>query len=124
MADIEIDQIVDQEGLVRRLGSLLPQQGFVSSFNTFEAEHPVWEDDQILRAIKDPNRTPRRVLFLVYWILNQLSHGSCNGFAGGTEHSRRLDTFVGSSISSCCPVPSFTRRSTVVATTDPHWKTD
>lgn len=82
MADTEIEEIVDQEGLVRRLGSLLPQQGFVSSFNTFEEEHPVWDDAQILRVIKDPNRTPRRVLFLVYWILNQLSHGSCNGFAG------------------------------------------
>lgn len=78
----EIEEIIDESGDVRRLGSLAPPAGFVSAFKTFEAEHPVWEDDQIVRVATDPNRMARRLLFLVYWILNQLSHGSCNGFAG------------------------------------------
>ena len=78
----EIEEIKDATGQVRRLGSLLPPKGFVSSFKTWEAEKPVWDDDQIRRVITDPNRTPRRVLFKSKWMQNQFSHGSCNGFAG------------------------------------------
>lgn len=79
--EIEIDQIVDVNGLVRRLGSLLPPEGFVSSFQTFESEFPVWDDADIRKVITDPNRTPRRRYFGDYWIMDQKSHGSCNGFA-------------------------------------------
>ena len=75
MADTEIEEIVDQEGLVRRLGSLLPQQGFVSSFNTFEEEHPVWDDDDVKRVTTNKDRTPRRKVFEKEWIQNQQSHG-------------------------------------------------
>lgn len=90
--DTEIDQIIDESGEVRRLGSLLPPEGFVSSFQTFEVEHPVWDDTQIRRVITDPNRMPRRKLFGDYWIMDQKSHGSCNGFAiaGALSRARYL----------------------------------
>lgn len=84
----EIDQIVDEGGEVRRLGSLTVPDGFVSSFKTFETEHPVWDDKDIRRAITDPNRRPRRTIFDRRWILDQKSHGSCNGFAGAGALSR------------------------------------
>ena len=77
----EIDEIIDENGEVRRLGSLAPPEGFVSSFQTFEAEHPVWEDVDILRVAKDKDRTPRRILFGKDYVQNQKSHGSCNGYA-------------------------------------------
>jgi hypothetical protein len=79
--ELEIDEIVDEDGNVRRLGSLAPPEGFVSSFQTFEAEHPVWEDVDILRVAKDKDRTPRRILFGQDYVQNQRSHGSCNGYA-------------------------------------------
>jgi len=91
MAD-EIDEIVDVNGLVRRLGSLLPPKGFVSSMRTFETEHPSWDDADIKRAITDPNRMPRRQLFGDRWILDQKSKSSCNGFlvAGILQKARKL----------------------------------
>lgn len=78
----EIEQIIDETGETRRLGSLAPPEGFVSAFNTFEQEHPVWDDSDIKRVITNSDRTPSRVVFGKEWIQNQKSHGSCNGYAG------------------------------------------
>lgn len=84
----EIEEILDETGQPRRLGSWAPPGGFVSSYQTFETEHPVWDDSDIRRAITDPNRKPRREIFGDKWIMDQKSHGSCNGFAGAGALSR------------------------------------
>jgi hypothetical protein len=84
----EIEEIYDIHGETRRLGSLLPPKGFVSAFKTWESEKPIWEDDQIKRVITDPNRVAARDLFGPEWILNQFSHGSCNGFGGAGAFSK------------------------------------
>ena len=77
----ELEPFFDDQNNERRNGTLMPPENFVSSFRTFESEHPVWEDADILRAIQDPNRVPRRQLFGNAWIVNQLKHGSCQGMA-------------------------------------------
>jgi hypothetical protein len=87
-SDIDIDEIVDDNGEVRRLGSLVSMPGFVSSFQTWESEKPVWDDADIRRVITDPSRTPRRILFGKKWIQNQRSHGSCNGYAASGALSK------------------------------------
>lgn len=84
----DIDQIIDRSGHVRRLGSLAPPEGFVSSFRTFEAEMPLYDDDEIRTIITDPGRVPLRRVFPSYWITDQKSHGSCNGFAGAAALSK------------------------------------
>lgn len=84
----EIEEIIDLSGETRRLGSLCPPAGFVSSFKTFEDEHPLWDDSDIKRVITDPNRTPRRAVFGPSWVQDQKSHGSCNGYAGAGALSK------------------------------------
>ena len=84
----DIDEILDRNGNVRRLGSLQPPPGMVSSFQTFEETHDVWDDDQIKQVILDPNRTMSRRIFDSSWIQNQHSHGSCNGYAGAAALAR------------------------------------
>lgn len=88
MNDDDIPMIIDANGDVRRLGSLLPPAGFVSALPTFEKEYPVWEDDQIRKIVTDPNRKPSRIRFDSSWIKNQLNFGSCNGFAGASSLSK------------------------------------
>lgn len=84
----DIDEIIDETGEVRRLGSLAPPAGFVSLFRVWEDEKPIWDDSDIRRAIIDSDRTPRRKIFGKRWIQNQRSHGSCNGYAGAGALSR------------------------------------
>jgi len=88
LPEINIDEIVDNDGQVRRLGSLAPPEGFVSSFKVWESERPIWDDAEIRRVITHPDRTPRRVLFSDRWMQNQFSHGSCNGYAASGQLSR------------------------------------
>jgi hypothetical protein len=80
----DIPEIIDESGEVRRLGALMPPAGFVCSLPTFEAEYPVWTDDQIRKIITDPHRKPARLTFDVSWIRDQLSFGSCNGWGGAS----------------------------------------
>lgn len=85
----EIEEIRDLNGDLRRLGSLMPPKGFVTSFKVWgDSEHPVLDDSQIRRLITDPDRVRRRLLFDLYWILNQRDKGSCNGFAGAAALSK------------------------------------
>ena len=84
----DIPMIIDANGEQRRLGSLLPPAGFVSSLPTFEKEYPVWEDAQIRKIVTDPNRKPSRVRFDSSWIKQQKSYGSCNGWAGASALSK------------------------------------
>jgi len=77
----EIEQIIDECGEVRRLGSLMPPAGFVSAFNTFESEKPLWDDNDI-RKVLSKNLPTCRDIFGPEWVHDQKSHGSCNGYAG------------------------------------------
>lgn len=87
----EIDQIIDEFGEVRRLGSLCPPAGFVSSFNTFEDEKPVWDDSDIRKVLQQGLPTCRDI-FSGEWVHDQKSHGSCNGYAaaGALQAARWL----------------------------------
>ncbi len=89
MADSLIEEYQDSSGTIRRLGTLIPQQGLVSSFPVFEDDVTVLDDSDIRRLITDPDRTPRRKLFGPDWVQNQNSHGSCNGFAGADALGKR-----------------------------------
>lgn len=82
MTTQELEEFADIHGNLRRCGSLAPPAGFVSSFQTWESERPVWDDSDIRRALTDSNRTPRRKIFGTRWMQNQRNHGSCNGYAG------------------------------------------
>lgn len=84
----ELDFFYDSTGQIRRCGSLLPPKGMVSAFQTFEAEHPVWNDGDIRRALTDPNRKLGRKLFGPGWTVNQGPFGQCNGEAGAGVLSR------------------------------------
>jgi hypothetical protein len=89
---VEIDELRDRQGNLRRLGTLEPPSGFVSSFPVWEDYFPLWEDDQIRDAVTDNNKLTGRALFQSRWIQEQNSHGSCNGYglAGGLGRARYL----------------------------------
>ena len=88
----ELELIIDETGTERRCGSLLPPQGFVSAFAPYESEKPLYSDTQIREIITANSRVPRRQIFGASWVLDQKSHGSCNGFAGAgaLQQARRL----------------------------------
>ena len=92
----DIDQIIDVNGVVRRLGMLLPPTGFVSSMPVFEDTIPVWSDVDITSAINAPQRRLGRKLFGPEWTHDQGSVGSCNGWAaaGGYARARYLRGFA------------------------------
>lgn len=79
MADI--DQIIDVNNVVRRLGSLMPDPGKLSQLLKAAGPAEEFTDEQIRRMITDPNRFKARVVFGDDWICDQLSFGSCNGWA-------------------------------------------
>lgn len=76
-----IDEIVDDSGNLRRLGSLIPESLNLCGAPTFAEKYPAWSDDEIREAITDPLRKPARIIFGNTWIHNQGSFGSCNGWA-------------------------------------------
>jgi len=78
----ELEEIIDASGELRRLGSLVPEQKNLLGAPAFSSQFPTWEDADIRKAVKDPNRKPSRVMFpSKKWIHNQGSFGSCNGWA-------------------------------------------
>lgn len=83
-----IDVIEDIFGNVRKCGSLPMPEGEVSTFATFESRFEVWDDATIRKVITDPNRVPKRKIFTDKWIMNQHTHGSCNGFAEAAVYSK------------------------------------
>lgn len=87
----ELHPFIDETGQERRCGSLEPGiTAEQSVFAVFEDERPLWDDADILKAITDPNRRVSRQVFGDDWILNQGSHGSCNGQAGAEGMSRAM----------------------------------
>lgn len=77
----ELEPFIDIHGEERRCGSLIPPAGFVSAFNTFEDEKPVWDDADIRKVLSKSLPTCRDI-FGPEWVHDQKSHGSCNGYAG------------------------------------------
>lgn len=86
MSDIE--EFKDAEGNLRRLGSLIKEENFVSVFKTYEVEKPVYDDKDIIKLVTDGNRVRSRVKFGNEWICNQFSVGSCNGWALAQVYAR------------------------------------
>lgn len=86
MADIE--QIIDINGNIRRLGSLEPDTGRMAAFAAMTGAVEEWTDEEIRRAITDPDRKPSRQMFDSKWICDQLSYGSCNGWAAAEVIAR------------------------------------
>lgn len=84
----ELIPFQDESGQWRKCGSLLPPSNFVSSYRTYEAEHPRLEDSEIRKLVTDPNRVPARVRWGNAWIMDQGSHGSCNGYAAAAALAR------------------------------------
>jgi hypothetical protein len=76
----EIEQIVDINGNTRRLGSLAPDTGMLAAFAAAPGAVEEWTDEEIRKAITDPNRKPSRKMFDSTWMCDQLSYGSCNGW--------------------------------------------
>lgn len=83
-----IEEIVDDSGNVRRLGSLIPESLNLCGAPTFAEKYPEWSDQQIREAITDPNRKPSRLIFGDKWIHNQGSFGSCCGWATAGTYAR------------------------------------
>lgn len=86
MADIE--EIFDLDGGVRRLGALAPDPGMLAAFAAMTDAVEEYTDAEIERLLLDPNRVPSRKVFTDEWICNQLSFGSCNGWAGAEVEAR------------------------------------
>lgn len=77
----EIDQIIDDFGMVRRLGSLAPDAGLLQLSDDMLTAAEEWDDAKILRVLKAIGWKPSREMFGDAWICDQLSFGSCNGWA-------------------------------------------
>lgn len=73
--------IIDPQGNTRLLGTIPKVTLKVTATPVFEDTFSLYTDAEIRDIITDPNRTPKRKLFTKEWILNQKSHGSCNGHA-------------------------------------------
>ncbi len=81
-SDIDIDEIIDDQGIVRRCGTIAPPAEMVCSFPVFEETNVVWDMADIIKAAKNPDRKPSELIFGDEWMQNQFSHGSCAGYAG------------------------------------------
>lgn len=84
------DEIIDEIGEVRRLGSLPMPDGLVSAFPSFTSATGIvpYDDATIRKLITDPDREPSRVTWGDNWVLDQKSHGSCNGHAEAGLNAR------------------------------------
>lgn len=78
---------VDCTGELRRLGCLLPPDGFVSAFPVFEDAVPQLSEADILEIARSGVMDGRK-RFDKSFVKNQRSHGSCNGFAGAMALTR------------------------------------
>lgn len=78
---------VDQTGMLRRLGTLTPQPGFVSAFPVFEDAVKTLSEPELLDIARSGIADGRN-RFDSSYIKNQRSHGSCNGFAGALALTR------------------------------------
>lgn len=76
-------ELLLHNGETRILGCRIPapDNPNLVGMPVYEDHHVIWTDDQIKAAITDPTRKSRRQIFDKSWILNQKSHGSCNGYA-------------------------------------------
>lgn len=74
-------------GRKRKLGTLKPPTGFVSSLPLFEAAVEPLDDSTLLRIAKS-NSATGRTMFDSSWIMDQGQYGSCNGWAGASALSR------------------------------------
>lgn len=79
--DYEIQQVIDNAGFVRRLGTLIAPPGLKSTFSVYEASQKMLtaaEIEDLARSglISGKKRFPEDD-----WIKNQFNFGACNGWA-------------------------------------------
>jgi hypothetical protein len=82
-----MNEIIDDSGVVRKLGLLAPEPGFVSSFPLFSSAVAVWPESDV-RAMARSGLMDGRKKFDDSWIKNQRDKGSCAGFAAASALSR------------------------------------
>lgn len=75
------------DGRKRKLGTLEPAAGFVSSLPLFEASVEPLDDSTLLRIAKS-NSATGRTMFDSSFIQDQGQYGSCNGFAAAAALTR------------------------------------
>lgn len=84
-------ELYDVSGQLRRPGTWVPPEGFVSSLPPYvgEPESPLWDDSDIKKALSASDRRRCEEIFDArYWIRNQGSYSSCNGYATAAALSR------------------------------------
>lgn len=79
--------INDDQGFQRKLGCLPNVPGFTSTFKTYESSGPMFSMNDLVK-LAQYNDTKGRSKFDPSWIMDQKSHGSCNGFAAAGALSR------------------------------------
>lgn len=79
--ETELEPIVDINGYERRCGTLSPDTGMLQAFAAMPGAVQEYTDAQIRELITAPDRVKMKDLFDKTWIQNQLSFGSCNGWA-------------------------------------------
>lgn len=84
----DLEEFQDANGQLRRCGSLMVPEGFVSAFPVFADAVVPYDDQDIRRLLTDGNRIPARVTFADRWITEQHSTSACNGHAGAALFSR------------------------------------
>lgn len=72
--------ILDDAGVIRKLGAIAPPEGLKSSFTLFEDAFPLLTDDE-LRDLFANGPKSGRAFFDESWICNQANFGSCAGWA-------------------------------------------
>ena len=84
----EIQELQDLHGNIRRLGSLEPDAGRLRAFAENTLSIAAWSEADLKKVVSDANRTASREIFGPEWICDQLSFGSCNGWAAAATYSR------------------------------------
>jgi len=74
-------------GRMRKLGTLKPDAGFVSSMPVFESRVEPLDESTLVRIAKS-NTATGRTMFDSSFIQDQGQYGSCNGFAGAAALTR------------------------------------
>lgn len=85
--EIQIEEIRDKSGQIRKLGSLVLPKGFVSSMPVYQ-DSLVYDDGEIIKMIADVNRPIARKMFGKDWLINQFQTGACNGYAAANAKAR------------------------------------
>lgn len=86
--EFKLPEVIDEIGMVRRMGTLLPPQGMVSAFPVYEDTQRMFTAAEIEDLARSGTISGKARFPDDNWIKDQKSHGSCNGFASAMCLSR------------------------------------